>query len=417
MSDQTDLRSPMDRDMDRRLAGWMGAVAPDRAPTRLLEETFARTMTTAQASDVPWRKITIGPRRGSAVTARWILVAVILALAIVVASVAGLGSRTPPEPTASPSPSPSPSATITPPGPSPISVTADVTVPIQGPIAMINDGVDLWVLSSGQLDRIDPTAGKVTATIPLGKTTDLYNAVASGAGSLWATNWDSQVLYRVDPTARKVTATIPVGLTKGVVITPGAVWIANTRTGAVMRLDPATNKIVATIAVGPTGASGPNWLAVGFGSIWVDVPNNDTIARIDPVSGAIQATIRPPLQFTPCGGFGIAADAVWLGDCASSKSVLRIDPATNAPVVAVDLGGTGYNPLLINGSPWITVDRGGPDNGRIVRISPVTNTIDRVLVPDQTFGGGGDIAMIAGSVWVVDGYENTVLRLPLTAFQ
>jgi len=25
--------------------------------------------------------------------------------------------------------------------------------------------------------------------------------------------------------------------------------------------------------------------------------------------------------------------------------------------------------------------------------------------------------MIAGSVWVVDGYENTVLRLPLTAFQ
>ena len=184
-----------------------------------------------------------------------------------------------------------------------------------------------------------------------------------------------------------------------------------------MRLDSATNKIVATTTVGPTGASGPNWIAIGFGSIWVDVPNNDTIARIDPVSGAIQATIRPPLQFTPCGGFGIAADAVWLADCESSKSVLRIDPATNAPVVTVDLGGTGHNPLLINGSPWITVDRGGPDNGRIVRISPVTNTIDRVLVPDVPFGGGGDIAMVAGSVWVVDGYHNTVLRLPLTAFQ
>src|SRR5207249_1484878 len=123
-------------------------------------------------------------------------------------------------------------------------------------------------------DRTDPTGGKVTATITLGKTTDLYNGVASGAGTLWATNWDAQVLYRVDPKAGKVTASIPVGLTKGVFTTPGAVWIANTRTATVMRLDSATNKIVATTTVGPTGASGPNWLAIGFGSIWVDVPNN-----------------------------------------------------------------------------------------------------------------------------------------------
>ena len=52
----------------------------------------------------------------------------------------------------------------------------------------------------------------------------------------------------------------------------------------------------------------------------------------------------------------------------------------------------------------------------LCRIDAATNAIDRVLRPGATFGGGGDIVVAAGSVWVVDGYNNSVIRLPLAAF-
>ena len=80
------------------------------------------------------------------------------------------------------------------------------------------------------------------------------------------------------------------------------------------------------------------------------------------------------------------------------------------------MGGHGYNPALINGFVWISVDSGDAESGRLVRIEPTTNTIDRVLVPSTSFGGGGDMVVAAGKVWVVDAYHNTVIGLPMSAF-
>jgi streptogramin lyase len=183
----------------------------------------------------------------------------------------------------------------------------------------------------------------------------------------------------------------------------------------VLRIDPATNKVVATITVGPTGSSGPNWLASGLGSIWVDIPNNTTVVRIDPVTNGVQATIPVP-PFTLCGGFAVGNSAVWITSCAASSTTARIDPASNTIVATLSLGGLGYNPTLMGDLPWVSVDSGNAVSGTIVRIDPATNSIDRVLVTGASFGGGGDIVVAAGSVWVVDGYNNAVIRLPLTAF-
>jgi streptogramin lyase len=70
----------------------------------------------------------------------------------------------------------------------------------------------------------------------------------------------------------------------------------------------------------------------------------------------------------------------------------------------------------MDGIPWVSVDTGDATSGFLVRIDPATNAIDRVLVPGTTFGGGGDIVVAFGSVWVVDGYNNSVIRLPQSAF-
>jgi len=265
--------------------------------------------------------------------------------------------------------------------------------------------------------RIDPATNKAGAGTQLGGTSDLYNGIAADKNGVWATDWDTSTLYRVNPTTGKVVAKIPAGLApKGVLATGSAVWGADTHGGAVLRIDPVTNKVVATITVGPTGNSGPNWLGSGLGSIWVGIPNASTVVRIDPITNAIQATIAMPPEVTPCGSFAITDSAVWTPSCDGGPTMARIDPATNKAVATVNLGGRAYTPAVIAGAPWFSLDTSPSVPGSIARVASATNSVDRELSPGADFGGGGDIVVAAGSVWVVDGGHDRVLRLPLSDF-
>jgi virginiamycin B lyase len=328
----------------------------------------------------------------------------------------GLRSTAPvtvsPSPTLTSSPSPSAGVGL----PTAIPIVPDARIAVQGPIAMAQGGTALWILGPGRLDRLDPKTNALAGSVQLGSKSDLYNGLAASATGLWATDWDASVIYRADPTTLRVVASVPAQSAKGVLITDQGVWLANTHAGTVTRLDPATNRVVDTITVGPAGNSGPNWLASGLGSIWVDVPNNGSIARIDPRTRTVQATIPAPLQFTPCGGFGIGTTTVWVTACSVDRRIARIDPTSNAVSETVELGGFGQNPTMIDGAPWVAVDPGTSDAGYLVRIDPATTKVDRVLKPSVQFGGGGDIVVADGSVWVLDGYNNAVLRLPMNAF-
>lgn len=411
------------QNVDQMLSTWMNHAAPDRAPARLLESTFVRTMQARQARVYPWHRLgTIhqpAPRLASRPTPliALLLLVIFLVLAIAAGLVGGgLHEGRPPTPTTNVTPPPSPSSSPSPIGPAPISVAVEATIAIQEPIALSAADLTLWVLSSGRIDRIDPITNVVTGSVTLGSASDLYNGGAANASGVWATNWDASVVYRVDPLTLKVVATVPNQLAKGVLITDDGLWLANTHAGTVTRIDPRTNEVSGTVSVGPTGVSGPNWLADGQGSIWVDVPNNGTIARIDPVTLDLQAAIRAPLKFTPCGGMAVGADAVWVTSCDVGTSVARLDPTSNTPVTTVEMGGHGYSATLIAGAPWVAIDTGSPEGGRLLRINPLTNAIDRVLIPSSPFGGGGDILVIRSSVWVVDGYHDQVMRLPLVGF-
>ena len=418
---------PGDRDIEATLETWMDGVAPDRAPGRLLEETFARTMTTSQARTYPWhhvpRQATGRPWAGSKV-----LVLVLVALLVVVALGVGLGAGrgwfavpiTPsPSPTVSPpaaSPSPSYAVFASPSEPSATPVTPEAVVAVNKPIGIAFDGQALWVLTDdGNLARIDPATNEVSDTLPLDGAQYLYNGVSAGSNGVWATRWTPGLVYRVDPATRKITATTDTDYAKGVLDTTAAVWVANTHAGTVSRIDPATNTIAATITVGPAGNSGPNWLASGLGSIWVDVPNASEVVRIDPLTNLIQARITVTGAPTPCGGLAVGADAVWISSCDASNWLTRIDPSTNTVVAILNMGGRGNAPMYVNGDPWISVDR-GVDPASIVRIDPATNQFDRVLSPGEGFRGGGDMAIAASSMWILDGANDRILRLPLSAF-
>lgn len=417
----SDLRT--DRDVEQTLSAWMDHVAPTRPPTRLLEGTFAETMRTRQLRSFPWpMTVWSGAPGRTATLSRAVMLLLVLGLLIALLAAVGLlgGGVRPavaPLPGATPTFNPTASSSGSSALPAAISVTPDDTIPVQGVQDIVAGGQSIWALAPGRLDRIDPGPDTVADSVPIGSTSDLYNGIAANAAAVWATNWTTAKLARVDPVTLKVVQ-IAAGLApKGVLATADGVWVADTHDGSVLPVDLDTNKVGKGIMVGPAAASGPNWLASGLGSLWVGVPNNNSIVRVNPGTRAIEASITSPVGTSPCGGLAVGMAAVWITSCSGSTTMARIDPTTNRAATTVEMGGYAYNPTLINDAPWISVDRGSASLGLLVRINPVTNRIDRILDPGPAFGGGGDIVVAAGSVWVSDGWNNRVLRLPLEAFQ
>jgi len=406
---------PSEGDVGRILETWMEAVAPRRAPERLLEESFARTMVAGQLRVYPWHATRRDRRRWSAA---WGIPGIALAgvaAALVVAVTLGLvfrpgqGSGGGPSPT----PSPSPSASSAP-FPSPVVVTPTASIPVTDTMALATDGTSIWLFTAdGKLVRIDPLTNSIATSVRLSPATDAYQSLAGDRAGLWVTDWDATKVLRFDPVTLRATASIDISAApKGVLVTTAAVWVASTRGGSVARIDPETNEIVATITLGPTGPSGPNWLASGFGSIWAGVPNVGSVFRINEKTNAIEATIPILGPASPCGGLATTSTAVWITSCDGSSLVTQIDPATNTVVGTIDLGGKGYTFAVVADRPWIS-----PTEGQIVRLDPVSHAVDRVIAPGLGFAsGGGDVVVAAGSMWVMDWASNRVLRLPIAAF-
>jgi YVTN family beta-propeller protein len=414
-----------ERDLDAALGAWMRDVAPASVPVAVLEGAFGRTMAGPQARVYPWERLA----RRSSQPRRLTLLSIALAAALLVGvlgfGVFGGGSGFAPEP--SPSPSPTPSSTAVPfspfpPTPSPSPFPATPITPTGSVAALTtqslaSDGKVLWALSeTGSVARIDPATNTLGPGVQTGGASDLYNGISVDTNGVWVTDWDTTTLFRIDPTTLTVSP-IEVGpFLKGVLATGSDVWVAATHDGNVYRIDPATNTVVATITVGPTGNSGPNWLGVGFGSIWVSVPNASAIVRIDPLTDAVAATIKTPVEVTPCGSFAFTATDVWTQSCGGQPTMARIDPATNTVAGVIRPAGPVSAPVMINGSAWVSIDARPAISAYLARLSPDTDAIDVGLSPSSTFGGGGDLVVAAGSVWVIDGGNARILRLPLAGF-
>ena len=166
--------------------------------------------------------------------------------------------------------------------------------------------------------------------------------------------------------------------------------------GTLARFDPATNAVVAEIYV----ASGSYGLAFGEDAVWVTSTEHSTVARVDPRTNLVVETIpvgKSP-RFIAAGG-----GAVWTlnqGD----GSVSRIDPKTNKVVATIEVGvpGGGGEIAVGEGSVWVTAFE-----FPLSRIDPSTNA-----VVQQFAGKGGDAVRVGlGSVWLSNLEAGNVWRL------
>ncbi len=216
------------------------------------------------------------------------------------------------------------------------------------------------------VNRLDLRTGQAAAAVTGGG----FSYVWTAAGSVWAADDAANALLRYDPSARRVTASIPTGSgTSALVEEAGRIWILNHRDGTLQRVDPATNTAV-TLARLPGDA--PERMAYAEGSLWVTGRGTDLL-RVDPATGAVQATIE-----IGAGGIDVqaAAHSIWVASPTDEDDrrgnpfldrLLRIDPLTNAvtatirPTARVVVTGTASTGEAL----WIADTAGG----RLYRIT------------------------------------------------
>jgi YVTN family beta-propeller protein len=227
-----------------------------------------------------------------------------------------------------------------------------------------------------------------------------YGYDTTGAGSVWQTDYENDVLVRIDPVTGTVVASIPVGSApEGVAVTAGSVWVADEHDGSVARVDPATNRVVATIFVGPAGPSGPQIMTAGPGGVWVGIESTSEVVRVDAATNRVGLVV--PLD----GPVASDGKEVWIGvDTGPNgfSQVVRIDPVSGKVITTVDLDTQGICGLAVGlGSVWVA-------DGGLTRIDAATG---RIVGHLDTGGDCGNVVVAGGAVWVTADGQPYVLRI------
>ncbi len=172
----------------------------------------------------------------------------------------------------------------------------------------------LWVEGSKSTILIDPKTNAITATLPESACTLAY-----GFNSVWSIGGPGQNFERLDPTTGKVIASIalPVGSTDSNIcydarITTNSVWAITDQ--KLIKIDPAANNIVSSlpldqvIANAKAGTTIPAGKAADF--IWLMADHG--LVRIDPNTGAGLTFL--PLNYAQYGlqTFAVGDTSIWL---------------------------------------------------------------------------------------------------------
>jgi DNA-binding SARP family transcriptional activator/DNA-binding beta-propeller fold protein YncE len=171
----------------------------------------------------------------------------------------------------------------------------------------------------------------------------------------------------------------------------GSVWVANADDGTVSRIDPDRREVIRTIGIGAPAID----LAVAADAVWVANGSDGTVSRIDPSADAVVETIdlrgSSDLAWNPTYAVDADDDSVWVAT--GTDHVLRLDPATNEPIAAVDVGYVPVGVALGEEALWVVTS-----GERALRIQPHTNTAT-TEVPI-----GYPVALTAGkqAIWVSD---------------
>ena len=177
-----------------------------------------------------------------------------------------------------------------------------------------HDGQRVWAATGATLVAFDPGSGKTTRTL----------SCASDAG----TAFDGRHLYqiaesridKIDPSTGKIVASIPApghGSDSGLTWAEGSLWVGQYRDRKIHQIDPETGAVIRTIesdrfVTGVTWVEGELWHATWEG-------DESELRRINPESGAVLERLEMPPGVGVSGLESDGADLFYCGGGASGK--------------------------------------------------------------------------------------------------
>jgi hypothetical protein len=162
-----------------------------------------------------------------------------------------------------------------------------------GPADLLFADGSIWVAGQGFVARLNPADGHEQARIAVPAKVIGPAQLSAGAGSIWVAYQGEGQVQRIDPHADRVVATIGLrGAASGggIAVAGGFVWasiLSQERRGHVLVIDPRTDRVSGPSAAAGTGSGR---LHAGLGSVWVQNTSdpNATASRIDPATRSVQ---------------------------------------------------------------------------------------------------------------------------------
>ncbi len=171
----------------------------------------------------------------------------------------------------------------------------------------------------------------------------------------------------------------------------GAAWTATCAGAGLARIDPESGSVT-LIDVGGRIQEPEASVGAGEGAVWIIVgASSRELVRVDPATNTV--TGRFPLPGSPTAvraGLG----AVWVSD-PTIDSIHRIDPGTGALIATIRVGDRPQFIAVGEGALW-TMDQLG---GTVSRVDPDSNAVTATIELGEQVQGG-DIAVGGGSVWL-----------------
>jgi YVTN family beta-propeller protein len=225
----------------------------------------------------------------------------------------------------------------------------------------------------------------------------------------------------IDPSSNKIIDSIPVGESPGPITFAGdALWVANLNNATFSKVDPKARREIDTVGFGGATSSEslPPRLAGDEDDLWVAVDCFRELLRVDPDDGIVGQTLTLRGELGRVSFYSCALTAVpgsvWIA-ADDPHQLIRVreapdEPASIAQRVPLPVGvRTGI--ALGAGSIWVSerVNLEGYATRRsaIRRIDPETGKIHTISVDE----GSEAIVFAYGSVWVVNGLQNSLWRI------
>lgn len=229
-------------------------------------------------------------------------------------------------------------------------------------------------------------------------------------------------------------AAIALGGERRLAVTPDGVWVTDRAAGTVVRIDPKSNAAEKPLSIGKEPCAA---LVYAFKSLWTSGCASGTLVRLDlpapvptpvPAATPVAVPVPPAPTVTPAapgkpekgplaeikiavrgaGPIASATGSIWmLTD--GGRSLIRVDPDTNAVVADVTLPAAGSAITASGDAIWI-VSTGG---AQAIRVNGYSNVVEETVKV-----GPAPIAIASGegSVWTLNGGDGSVSRIdPKTA--